>query len=591
MSTAESSTGEWAFASDKDTGNIYFYNRRTRETRWTLPADEGQTSSLIASLAEAHALLKKEQQRHNTAAAATEFPAPVDAANIKEAIDPTSHKKYYYNVKTKQSYWEDPRRTFVPQTQAVSPPSPEAKPDYKFANRNSPPPRQPKFEEEESVESPQQRTLFFNTRQRKPLFDEDLEPSPRTPPQAKETPAVFQRKPVSEFVKIHQPQFVGLPRNTGEEEDEKEDEPVAPKLNPQSFNKDHLRLIKKRMGQIQPPPPQQRVIPMKAEAAAPVTPQPMITATELNFDVDDEEEEEEPPVIVNRPAVQRNEIVKPTPVYVAPVKQRPNNNIACLRKSGCPCSACSPASLSPTQDEAPVKNEQLFPCASCSRKFTARSLAVHQRVCAKVFKPASTATASKQSPTPPPATKKKPATATAKWRKQSEELRAAMQRGRGEIPAPTTTPSFGIADADDATTPPPIDDGLVMCPHCERRFNDKAAERHIPKCSNIVSKPKTLRRGEGLRSAVKPSAAAASAPTPSVTKRASLVDRTASTNAQCPHCRRIFSAKVLDKHFESCGPPPPSFAAATPKPSKSWRKPLPPPPPSASSQSSWDDYS
>ena len=42
-----------------------------------------------------------------------------------------------------------------------------------------------------------------------------------------------------------------------------------------------------------------------------------------------------------------------------------------------------------------------------------------------------------------------------------------------------------------------VSDGLVPCPHCNRRFNQKAAERHIPKCKDIKAKPRTLRRGAG----------------------------------------------------------------------------------------------
>lgn len=49
--------------------------------------------------------------------------------------------------------------------------------------------------------------------------------------------------------------------------------------------------------------------------------------------------------------------------------------------------------------------------------------------------------------------------------------------------------------------PPPIpsapDPSLVQCPHCGRRFNANAAERHIPSCANTVSKPNFLKRGTG----------------------------------------------------------------------------------------------
>ena len=48
--------------------------------------------------------------------------------------------------------------------------------------------------------------------------------------------------------------------------------------------------------------------------------------------------------------------------------------------------------------------------------------------------------------------------------------------------------------------PPPVDeeyDDRVQCPHCMRKFNATAAERHIPKCSSIRAKPKMLVKGGG----------------------------------------------------------------------------------------------
>lgn len=39
--------------------------------------------------------------------------------------------------------------------------------------------------------------------------------------------------------------------------------------------------------------------------------------------------------------------------------------------------------------------------------------------------------------------------------------------------------------------PPSSNPDYVQCPHCGRRFNETAAERHIPKCSTYdYNKPK-----------------------------------------------------------------------------------------------------
>ena len=40
----------------------------------------------------------------------------------------------------------------------------------------------------------------------------------------------------------------------------------------------------------------------------------------------------------------------------------------------------------------------------------------------------------------------------------------------------------------DLPPPPPMDTSdYTQCPHCNRKFNEAAAERHIPKCKNIRS--------------------------------------------------------------------------------------------------------
>ena len=82
----------------------------------------------------------------------------------------------------------------------------------------------------------------------------------------------------------------------------------------------------------------------------------------------------------------------------------------------------------------------------------------------------------------------------AKWKAQSNQLRDAMKNVRDcakaekkGLPMPAATPSGP-------------DPSLRPCPHCGRSFNEKAAERHIPKCQSIKAKPKTLTRGGGVPS-------------------------------------------------------------------------------------------
>jgi hypothetical protein len=38
--------------------------------------------------------------------------------------------------------------------------------------------------------------------------------------------------------------------------------------------------------------------------------------------------------------------------------------------------------------------------------------------------------------------------------------------------------------------PSAITEEYVFCPHCSRRYSSEVAERHIPKCRNIINRPK-----------------------------------------------------------------------------------------------------
>ena len=78
-----------------------------------------------------------------------------------------------------------------------------------------------------------------------------------------------------------------------------------------------------------------------------------------------------------------------------------------------------------------------------------------------------------------------------KWKVQSEQFRAAMMAARGEeAPAGSSGMGYGHGAG-------PVDDGLIPCPHCGRTFNETAAERHIERCKNMKSRPKTLKAGAG----------------------------------------------------------------------------------------------
>jgi len=80
-----------------------------------------------------------------------------------------------------------------------------------------------------------------------------------------------------------------------------------------------------------------------------------------------------------------------------------------------------------------------------------------------------------------------------KWKRESANFQAALRAGRN---AKLAQSDGGGALASLTAAEPSFDD-RVPCPHCGRKFNAMAAERHIPKCTSIHAKPKMLTRGGG----------------------------------------------------------------------------------------------
>ncbi len=72
-----------------------------------------------------------------------------------------------------------------------------------------------------------------------------------------------------------------------------------------------------------------------------------------------------------------------------------------------------------------------------------------------------------------------------KWKVQSNELREAMKQMRA-------IKAFEQKGGKLSDLPPPPKsnyDHYVDCQYCGRKFAQDVAERHIPKCANIVNKP------------------------------------------------------------------------------------------------------
>ena len=152
----------------------------------------------------------------------------------------------------------------------------------------------------------------------------------------------------------------------------------------------------------------------------------------------------------------------------------------------------------------------LFPCESCGRKFNEKALARHARSCAKAQakRKAFDAAKNRQAEGATMAAQRLdaerrafkgrsygeeravPAKKVPKWKQQSEQLR----RATGAPPAASSSSGGGGGGGGGAPAEPYVDPSYVQCPNCQRRFNEHAAERHIPQCKNILARPKRLMR-------------------------------------------------------------------------------------------------
>jgi hypothetical protein len=162
-------------------------------------------------------------------------------------------------------------------------------------------------------------------------------------------------------------------------------------------------------------------------------------------------------------------------------------------------------------------------CSLCGRSFAEKPFQIHSKICKKVFaskrkvfdsskkriegipelkevlektRKSSNKGLSKQN-SRNDSTMSVPAannSNASKWKEQSKQFRMAMQAARQF--------ASGSDDADvlvggAPASVPYVDPSFIQCPNCERRFNGKAAERHIPLCKNIRAKPSVLKKGSG----------------------------------------------------------------------------------------------
>lgn len=182
------------------------------------------------------------------------------------------------------------------------------------------------------------------------------------------------------------------------------------------------------------------------------------------------------------------------------------------------------------QDEYPDESEDMEECGNCHRRFNLTSFAKHQKICEKVFsgprkvfnmtakrlegipdaeKVAKKAGKSGGSGAGAVGGSKKGVSAEeqplkankADWKQKSSMFRDAMKASRD------VTKALKEGRELPPVKPSAPDPSLIQCEYCSRRFNDKAAERHITFCRE-KSQRDSMARGPPKK-APAPSAAAA----------------------------------------------------------------------------------
>jgi ribosomal protein L37AE/L43A len=219
---------------------------------------------------------------------------------------------------------------------------------------------------------------------------------------------------------------------------------------------------------------------------------------------------------INTIPLARNQIYSKVESTKSESAESKRRNTNCIRKAGCQCSDCLALANVSLQQPIPSvsyndnidedsSNTALYECGDCGRKFNANAYEKHTKICKKIFvnsRKQFDMTKQRiqddeqlrilQDTKKQKEIKNKTNEKSAKWKNQSQAFREAMKAARDVSHAISTG----------APLPPPTisapDPSLIPCPHCGRRFNEKAAERHIPLCTSIKAKPTKLNKGGGI---------------------------------------------------------------------------------------------
>ncbi|XP_012272335.1 proteoglycan 4 isoform X5 [Orussus abietinus] len=143
-----------------------------------------------------------------------------------------------------------------------------------------------------------------------------------------------------------------------------------------------------------------------------------------------------------------------------------------------------------------VSNDTLVPCKVCGRRFAQDRVGLHEQICSKtgqkkrkqfdamMFRVKGTELEPfvKKSTLKKPEPKSKKSDPKSNWRRKHEDFINAIRSAK-QVQAHLAA-GGKLSDL----PPPPASDtsDYIQCPHCGRKFNQGAAERHIPKCQHML---------------------------------------------------------------------------------------------------------
>mmetsp|Transcript_246 Transcript_246/g.269 ORF Transcript_246/g.269 Transcript_246/m.269 type:complete len:163 (+) Transcript_246:622-1110(+) len=121
-----------------------------------------------------------------------------------------------------------------------------------------------------------------------------------------------------------------------------------------------------------------------------------------------------------------------------------------------------------------------------------------------------------------------------KWKRDHLEFIHGLRAARGATGSGGNN-FQGIDSEEPGESYTPVARKQVQCPHCLRKFDEDPAERHIPKCKNIINRPKgptgITRLGVGAKTSI--SSHGASSRSSMTVARIKVMGKSSSNRAKC----------------------------------------------------------